>query len=266
MWRAEEAPGPPVPPGCSFRPRGDGSTDLHPPARSRCVAAPGSTCDAMTSLTRRSSGRTVGRRRPLPFPRRRSEAFCSLLEQLPADGLPSMAGTATAVMVIVDLETLRSRVSAWPRPPPASWSPPQRRAVLACPAGVPPGRAGSEGRGPRPRALAAAVLAWSAQGNGGSRPPLSRRGLRRPGRLVRSPSRSEPLVSPRAHRPGPRRTALLVPPPPSPQRPVVCLAPGQRRRPLRPADVTARAGASLGEPYQGWGALSQQPMSGIPIR
>src|SRR5215207_1023965 len=39
----------------------------------------------------------------LPMPRRRGEAFCALLENLPGDRLPQHGGTATNVMVILDL-------------------------------------------------------------------------------------------------------------------------------------------------------------------
>ncbi len=39
----------------------------------------------------------------LPLTRRRGEAFCALLEHIPADGLPAHGGTATSVMVTIDL-------------------------------------------------------------------------------------------------------------------------------------------------------------------
>jgi hypothetical protein len=44
----------------------------------------------------------------LPAPRRRGEAFCALLENLPANALPKHGGTATSVMVTIDLESLRT--------------------------------------------------------------------------------------------------------------------------------------------------------------
>ena len=46
----------------------------------------------------------------LTTPRRRGEAFCALLENLPADALPQHGGTATTVMVILDFDTLRTGV------------------------------------------------------------------------------------------------------------------------------------------------------------
>ena len=44
----------------------------------------------------------------LPLARRRGEAFCALLEHIPADRLPAHGGTATTVMVTLDLDTLRT--------------------------------------------------------------------------------------------------------------------------------------------------------------
>ena len=41
-------------------------------------------------------------------PRRRGEAFCALLENLPTKSLPKHGGTATSVMVMIDLESLNS--------------------------------------------------------------------------------------------------------------------------------------------------------------
>ena len=93
----------------SFRPRGDGSTDLHARLPDHVASRLGAYLDAMTSPRRNGpSAAPLGDVDRLPLPRRRGEAFCSLLEQLPADGLPQHGGTATAVMVMVDLETLRS--------------------------------------------------------------------------------------------------------------------------------------------------------------
>ena len=53
-----------------------------------------------------AAAQPVGRR-PAPAARRRGEAFCALLENLPVTGLPKHGGTATSVMVMLDLETLR---------------------------------------------------------------------------------------------------------------------------------------------------------------
>jgi hypothetical protein len=46
----------------------------------------------------------------LPAPRRRGEAFCALLENLPTNALPKHGGTATTVMVMTTLDQLREGV------------------------------------------------------------------------------------------------------------------------------------------------------------
>ena len=46
----------------------------------------------------------------LPLARRRGEALCALLEHIPADRLPAHGGTATTVMVTLDLDTLRTEL------------------------------------------------------------------------------------------------------------------------------------------------------------
>lgn len=93
----------------SFRPRGDGTTDLYArlpdPVASRLRAY----LDAYTSPRRiRATQSDVDH---LPLTRRRGEAFCALLEHIPADGLPSHGGTATTVMVTIDLDTLRDELT-----------------------------------------------------------------------------------------------------------------------------------------------------------
>jgi hypothetical protein len=61
--------------------------------------------DAYTSPRHAGSLGDVDR---LPLPRRRGQAFCTLLEQVPADRLPAHGGTATSVMVMIDLDALRT--------------------------------------------------------------------------------------------------------------------------------------------------------------
>jgi hypothetical protein len=46
----------------------------------------------------------------LPTPRRRGEALCALLENLPTNALPKHGGTATTVMVMTTLDQLREGV------------------------------------------------------------------------------------------------------------------------------------------------------------
>jgi hypothetical protein len=91
----------------SFRPRGDGVTDViarvpdHVADRLRVYL------DAFTAPRRAVGGSDVGDVARLPLSRRRCEAFCALLEQMPSDRLPTHGGTATSVMVMIELETLR---------------------------------------------------------------------------------------------------------------------------------------------------------------
>ncbi|MGI8522289.1 MAG: DUF222 domain-containing protein [Nocardioides sp.] len=89
----------------SFRPRGDGSTDLHARLPDHVASRLRAYLDAFTSPRRSAPFGDVDR---LPLARRRGEAFCALLEQLPSDGLPVHGGTATSVMVTIDLESLLS--------------------------------------------------------------------------------------------------------------------------------------------------------------
>jgi hypothetical protein len=89
----------------SFRPRGDGSTDVHARLPEHVASRLRAYLDAFTSPRR---VRAMGEVDRLPLPRRRGEAFCTLLEQLPSHGLPAHGGTATSVMVMVDLDALRS--------------------------------------------------------------------------------------------------------------------------------------------------------------
>jgi hypothetical protein len=100
----------------SFRPRGDGVTDV-------CARVPEQVADrfrvyleAFTAPRRLGSATAARTGRGdtdwLTLPRRRGEAFCALLEHLPTDGLPTHGGTATSVMVMIDLESLRSGCGA----------------------------------------------------------------------------------------------------------------------------------------------------------
>ncbi len=89
----------------SLRPRGDGSTDLHARLPDHVASRLRAYLDAYTSPRRQAPFGDVDR---LPSTRRRGEAFCALLEQIPAHGLPVHGGTATSVMVMIDLSSLRS--------------------------------------------------------------------------------------------------------------------------------------------------------------
>ena len=90
----------------SFRNRGDGSTDVNARVPDHVAHRFKTYLDGYTSPRSSKLGEVDG----LPLSRRRGEAFCALLENLPASGLPRQGGTATMVSVIVDWETLRRDV------------------------------------------------------------------------------------------------------------------------------------------------------------
>ena len=90
----------------SFRPRGDGSTDLYARLPDAVASRLRVYLDAYTSPRRMPWAESEVDR--LSLTRRRGEAFCALLEHIPSDGLPTHGGAATSVMVMVDLDTLRT--------------------------------------------------------------------------------------------------------------------------------------------------------------
>ncbi|MGA8246249.1 MAG: DUF222 domain-containing protein [Nocardioides sp.] len=90
-----------------FRPRGGGVTDVLARLPEQMADRLRAYLDSFTAPRRRHLERPLGDVDLLPLPRRRGAAFCSLLEQLPSSGLPSHGGTATSVVVTIDVESLR---------------------------------------------------------------------------------------------------------------------------------------------------------------
>ncbi|MBF4765883.1 DUF222 domain-containing protein [Nocardioides islandensis] len=93
----------------TIRHRGDGSSDLYAriptPLARRCQTY----LESYTSPRRGPTGGALGDDvDQLPAPRRRGEAFCALLENLPTNALPKHGGTATSVTVMITLDALRS--------------------------------------------------------------------------------------------------------------------------------------------------------------
>jgi hypothetical protein len=92
----------------SFRPRGNGTTDLHArlpdPVANRLRAY----LDAYTSPRRVALDSEI---QQLPLSRRRGEAFRALLEHVPSSGLPRHGGTPTQVLVLIDYDTLRAQLA-----------------------------------------------------------------------------------------------------------------------------------------------------------
>jgi len=85
-----------------FRPRGDGSTDVNARVPDHVANRLRTYLDGYTS----PRGRALSEVDDLPLSRRRGEAFCAMLENLPASGLPRQGGAATTVTVTIDLATL----------------------------------------------------------------------------------------------------------------------------------------------------------------
>ena len=85
-----------------FRPRGDGSTDIHARVPDHVANRLRTYLDAYTSPRRTPLGEVD----VLPVARRRGDAFVAFLENLPDTGLPTHGGTTTSVMVTLDLDTL----------------------------------------------------------------------------------------------------------------------------------------------------------------
>ncbi len=91
----------------TFKPRGDGSTDVSARIPDHVAHRLRTYLDSYTSPRRTALGEmALGEVDHLPVARRRGEAFCALLENLPDTGLPRHGGTATSVMVTLDLDTL----------------------------------------------------------------------------------------------------------------------------------------------------------------
>jgi hypothetical protein len=85
-----------------FRPRGDGSTDFNARFPDHVAHRLRTYLDGYTSPRNKSLGDVDA----LSLSRRRGEAFCAVLENLPASGLPRQGGTATTVAVTVELDSL----------------------------------------------------------------------------------------------------------------------------------------------------------------
>ena len=88
----------------ALTPRGDGSTDVHARLPDHVANRLRTYLESFTSPRRTPLGDIDA----LSVARRRGEAFCALLENLPDTGLPVHGGSATSVMVILDLDQLIS--------------------------------------------------------------------------------------------------------------------------------------------------------------
>jgi hypothetical protein len=96
----------------SMRARGDGSTDLSARIPDAVAARLKTYLDAYTSPRTDAAPQipVVDPATGLRLPHRRllGEAFCALVEAIPADAMPLHGGSATTLVVTVDLDTLRT--------------------------------------------------------------------------------------------------------------------------------------------------------------
>jgi len=91
----------------TFRPRGDGMTEVFARLPDHVADRLRAYLDSFTAPRRRHLEPTpLGDVDLLPLPRRRGEAFCTLLEQMPTDRLPTHGGTATSVVAMIDYDAL----------------------------------------------------------------------------------------------------------------------------------------------------------------
>jgi hypothetical protein len=99
----------------TFRPRGDGVTDLFARMPDHVADRLRVYLDSFTAPPRgHLSDFATGDVDLMSLPRRRGEAFCALLERVPSDRLPIHGGTATSVVVSIDLDSLTSGLgTAW---------------------------------------------------------------------------------------------------------------------------------------------------------
>jgi hypothetical protein len=91
----------------SMRRRGDGSTDIRARVPDHAAGRLSAYLNAYTAPRRRHGDDAVEQ---LPIERQRGDAFVALLENLTTDSLPRHGGTATTVMVTLDLDTLLSGI------------------------------------------------------------------------------------------------------------------------------------------------------------
>ena len=128
----------------NLRDRGDGSSEIVGRIPTPLAQRLKTYLDAYTSPRRHPLGNPLGDVDLLPAPRRRGEAFCALLENLPFSGLPKHGGTATSVMVILDLDDLKAD-SGWAETSTGDRMTVEQARRLACQAGIIPVVLGGKG-------------------------------------------------------------------------------------------------------------------------
>ena len=195
--------------------RGDGATDIRIRVPDHVAGRLKVYLESLTSPRRPGRPDLNDEQARLPYPRRLGEAFCALLERLPAKVLPQHGGTATSVMVTIPFDAAqvgpRCRRPGHRRPDHRHRGPPtglHRR--------DPPVVLGGKGEvldlGRARRLFSPAQRKAMAIRDR----QVPHRGLLDPRCLVRGPS--SPALEPgRQDRPRGRGPALLVAPPPCPR-------------------------------------------------
>ena len=156
--------------------RGDGSTDIRIRVPDHVAARLEVYLESLTSPRQPGRPDPADEQARLPYPRRLGEAFCAMLERLPAKLLPQHGGTATSVMVTIPFEQLKAGLGAAELGTGDRITATEARR-LACTADILPVVLGGKGEvldlgrarrlfSPRP-----------AQGHGDPRQDMSRRGL-----------------------------------------------------------------------------------------
>ncbi|GAA2155550.1 HNH endonuclease signature motif containing protein [Nocardioides koreensis] len=96
----------------SMHARGDGATDIRIRVPEHVAARLKVYLESFTSPRQPGRPDPADEQARLPYPRRLGEAFCALLERLPAKVLPQHGGTATSVMVTIPFDQLTSGLGA----------------------------------------------------------------------------------------------------------------------------------------------------------
>ncbi len=186
---------------------------------------------------RRESQTPAGER--VPYARTLALAFTALLERIPESWLPQHGGTTTTVVVTIDQETLTEELATAGLMTGTPITAGEARR-LACGAGILPAVLGGESQ---PLDLGRARRLFS---------PAQRKALAIRDRECRAVGcdipaawceahHLTPWVQGRPYRPGPRRAAVFLPPPPRPRHPLLPHADAERRLQVPPTDVIDRS-------------------------
>ena len=243
----------------NIRDRGDGSSDITARIPTPVAHRFKTYLDAYTSPRRNPLGDVD----QLPAPRRRGEAFCALLENLPVNGLPKHGGTATSVMVILDLDTLQTDAGCAETSTGDRITAEQARR-LACQAGIIPVVLGGKGEildlGRARRFFSPAQRkAMELRDR-----HCTAHGCDMPAAYCEAHHFTTALVQGRQDRPRRRQAPVPLPPPPRPRPRLGDPPPAERLHELPPADVRVEVpggGETVTGPLMSSGRDGAQPVN-----